>query len=242
VPAWALLRGAESPPAARRLAALLPTDGEQAWIRARAAHADGLTAFKLKVGRHAALEQELALLERLRSELGEQVDLRLDANQAWTLAQARLNLPRFAQHRPELIEEPCPPAELGALAPSPIRLALDESLLALPADRAALRGLVEQGVSVLVLKPTLLGGISTCCAWAEAARACGVEVILSHTFEGPLGLALCAALALAVGSETAAHGLELHGAGLALGQLPYFSACELQPWSEPGFGVWEPSA
>jgi len=242
VPAWALLRGDESSPATRRLAALLPADSEQARARAHAARSEGLSAFKLKVGRAAAIEQELSLVARLRAELGEQVDLRLDANRAWTAEQARLSLPRFAAHNPELIEEPCPLAQLGALAPSPIPLALDESLLELPADRAALRGLVEQGVRVLVLKPTLLGGISTCCAWAQAARACGVEVILSHTFEGPLGLAGCAALALAVGSETAAHGLELHGAGLELRQLPYFSAFELRPWSDPGFGVWEPGA
>lgn len=241
VPAWALLRGDESRPAKRQLAALLDGEGEQAWTRARAAHADGLTAFKLKVGRAEAIEQELSLVARLRAEFGAELELRLDANRAWSAEQARSNLARFAAHRPEFVEEPCPLLELGALGPSPIPLALDESLLELAPGRAALCGLVEQGVRTLVLKPTLLGGISACCAWAEAAQTAGAEVILSHTFEGPLGLALGAALALSVGSETSAHGLELHGAGLELPELPYFSAAELHPWSEPGFGVWEPA-
>lgn len=241
VPAWALLREDESRPAKRRLAALLDGEGEQAWARARAAHADGLTAFKLKVGRPGAIEQELALVARLRAEFGAELELRLDANRAWSAEQARANLARFAAHRPEFVEEPCPLVELRALGPSPVPLALDESLLELDPDRAALRSLAPQGVRRLVLKPTLLGGISACCAWAEAARVADAEVILSHTFEGPIGLALCAALALSVGSETSAHGLELHGAGLELHQLPYFSAAELRPWSEPGFGAGEPA-
>ena len=48
-----------------------------------------------------------------------------------------------------------------------------------------------------------------------------------------------AALALSIGSETSAHGLDLEGARLEPLSLPSFSGTHLEPWSEPGFGDWQ---
>ena len=97
----------------------------------------------------------------------------------------------------------------------------------------------EPGDRALILKPTLVGGVSGCVALARAARAVGAQVILSHAFEGPLGLGLSAALALSIGSQTLAHGLDLEGARLEQLSLPCYSENAIKPWSEAGFGMRE---
>jgi len=236
LPAWALLHADRAPPQPRRVAALLMGEPESALEQARAARARGLTAFKLKVGRPGAIERELSAFAALRGELGPHVDLRLDANRAWPAHSARAQLQRFAVHEPEFVEEPCPLADLAALAPPPVRLALDESLAEISAHPRLPDEWNRWGVRAVILKPTLLGGISACSTWARVARACGAEVILSHAFEGPLGLSLCAALALTVGSERAAHGLDLDGARLDRRQVAFFTGSQIEAWSEPGFG------
>jgi len=231
VPAWRLLMRAKSTPSARAVAALLSGEPEQAVSQALAARARGITTFKFKIGRPGALDRELAAVRALRTELGASCRLRLDANGALSLADARRYLPRFAAFELEFIEEPCRPDELSKLHELGLPYALDESL--------ATGAQPRRGDSAVILKPTLLGGVSSCVAWAHAAHAVGAEVILSHAFEGSLGLGLSAALALSIGSETKAHGLDLEGARLDHLSLPFFSGNVLQPWTEPGFGLSE---
>jgi o-succinylbenzoate synthase len=238
-PAWALLPGAASAPTPRRVASLLMSEPEDLCEDALAARARGVSAFKIKVGQAGLLERELAALARLRAELGARVELRLDANRAWSAAEARSKLSRFAEYAPEFVEEPCAFSELAELTPSPVSLALDESLAELSVERTTPAVLTRLGVRAMILKPTLLGGLSVCCAWAELAREIGAPVILSHAFEGPLGLAASAALALSIGCESAAHGLDLQGARLEHLQLPFFATSEIRAWSAPGFGDLE---
>jgi L-Ala-D/L-Glu epimerase len=239
LPAWALLTGSALPPKPRRVAALLMGEPEEALAQALSARARGVTAFKLKVGRAGLLERELAACARLRTELGADVELRLDANRAWSAALVGNHWRRFAELTPEFIEEPCALADLAGLTPSAVPIALDESLTELRREPATLATLVRSGVCALILKPTLLGGISACCAWAALARDSGVRVILSHAFEGPLGLAVSAALALSIGSDDAAQGLDLEGARLEHLELPFFSKSQIHAWSSPGFGELE---
>jgi len=229
VPAWALLVPASTAPSSRAVAALLMGEPEQALAQAVTARARGIASFKFKIGRPGALERELRAVQELRAQLGPLARLRLDANQGLSLAEAKQYLPRFAQSALEFVEEPCAPHELPQLRELGLPYALDESLV--------LGALPQIGDRAVILKPTLLGGVSKCFAVARAARAVGAEVILSHAFEGPLGLALSAALALSIGSETSAHGLDLEGARVEPSSLPFFSGAELRAWTEPGFGV-----
>jgi o-succinylbenzoate synthase len=233
VPAWALLAPGAASPRPRALAALLMGEPEQAIAQALAARARGIETFKFKIGRSGALERELRAVQELRRQLGSRSRLRLDANQSLTAAEAKLSLPRFAACELEFIEEPCAPAELSQLSELDLPWALDESL--------AMGALPRAGDRAVILKPTLLAGISGCFALARAAHASGAQVILSHAFEGPIGLALSAALALSIGSETMAHGLDLEGARLARPSLPGYSSAQIEPWSQPGLGLDEQS-
>ncbi|HEX3852484.1 MAG TPA: o-succinylbenzoate synthase [Polyangiaceae bacterium] len=241
-PAWALLLDTDaSPPARRAVAALLMAEPEQALEQAQHAHTRGIRTFKLKIGRPGALEREIAALESLRRKFGANVHLRLDANQSFSGAQARACLPRFAEHGLEYIEEPCPRGDLARLAELGLPLALDESLMQLAEDVTGSQNFDALKLSALILKPTLLGGASACCEWADIAARIGAKVILSHAFEGPVGLGLSAALALSIGSETSAQGLDLEGARLEHLKPPFFSGAHLEAWSEVGFGDWQGS-
>ena len=234
LPAWQMLASGLSEaakPGSRAVAALLSGEPEQALTQAMAARARGVTSFKFKIGRPGALQRELAAVQALRAELGPLARLRLDANQALSVADAREFLPRFAACDLEFIEEPCAPAELAQLADLALPWALDESL--------ALGARPRVGDRALIVKPTLQGGVTGSVALADAARAVGAELILSHAFEGPLGLALSAALALSIGSESLAHGLDAAGAQHDAATLPWYSGAWLRAWPEPGFGLQE---
>jgi o-succinylbenzoate synthase len=235
-PAWALLLEPGAIPKPRAVSGLLMGEPEHAIDDARRAQARGLQTFKLKIGRPAMIERELAVARRLRETLGAAARLRLDANQSFTARQAQECLPRFAEHGIELVEEPCALAELGALGAA-LPLAWDESLLLLASESLAKRAAKVSGARALVLKPAVLGGVSACYAWAQIGAQIGAEVILSHTFDGPLGLALSATLALSIGSDSLAQGLDVEGARLETSHLAFFSGTHIQAWSEPGFGL-----
>lgn len=71
----------------------------------------GFQQIKLKVG-HENDEQYVALL---RKELGDEVDIRLDANRAWSMEQAVDKIARFEQYNISSIEEPLSVSDLYQL-------------------------------------------------------------------------------------------------------------------------------
>lgn len=225
------------------------TDAGEVLAQVARARARGIDCVKLKVGRDLA--REVAILEAVRAAHGNAVTLRVDANQAWTPAQARAALARLAAVAPAYVEEPlavpaaCTPQELAdhlashlaALAPLPVPVALDESLAHL--DTSAVDDLLARGrIAALVLKPMLLGGFQPCLALAARARRRGAAAWVSHLFDGPVALAACAHLALALGAGHAC-GLDRHP-GLAAWpaiDVPYLHADRITPPATPGLGV-----
>ncbi|HEY4245103.1 MAG TPA: enolase C-terminal domain-like protein [Kofleriaceae bacterium] len=170
-----------APAAALAAAAVVDTPDE-----AVAAWTSGFRTLKVKVGGDPD-EDRARVLAIAAAVPG--AALRLDANGAWTRAQASRAVRGLLL---EFIEEPCAQASDWSDAP----VALDESLIA--------------GVSVadvFVCKPTLLGGLAAVLGLAATSIPC----VVSHALEGPIGTAACAELALAVGGPRAA-GLGPHGA------------------------------
>lgn len=212
VPLWGLLAavtGARCESGGVELAALLPShDAAQALAQARLLMATGVRCFKLKLGPDVPSSDQLATLEGLRSELPSVVALRLDANSSLDPARLAGSLRALVRFRPELVEEPVDLARPEAsvqrtLVAAQVPIALDESLRAL----ASLDAVLEQPwCDSVVLKPTTLGGFLRCSEVAARAAAHGRGVIISHTFEGAVGWAACAQLALAL-SPTRAAGL-----------------------------------
>jgi o-succinylbenzoate synthase len=194
------------------LAALLDGETPEALeAGARAARLGGFPAVKVKVARPWRFDAELEALERVRTELGAHVALRLDANGAWSRAEAPVRLAALARFLPEFVEQPVPADQLPGWRDAPVPLAADETL-ALEDGLDRLRA--EGGAQVAVLKPTVLGGLLRCRTLAADARAAGMQVVVSHALEGPVALAAAAELALSLEPPPLACGLAPH-AGLA---------------------------
>ncbi|MBN8610440.1 MAG: o-succinylbenzoate synthase [Deltaproteobacteria bacterium] len=173
---------------------VLLDDLESAEARARDAHGRGARTFKVKIGREGRASDEASLLEAVRA-LGRDVVIRADAN--GTLAAVDVIAPALARARVEYVEDPGPidgPHWVG------VPMALDASVAADPHD--AIARARSLGAPFLVLKPTLLGGLEDTLAIAARARARGLKVVLSHTLEGPVGLAAIAHLALAASASS----------------------------------------
>jgi o-succinylbenzoate synthase len=239
-PIWALLRALEGRPAsnvtALPLAAVVASDPERWPSAADAAVRRGVRTLKLKIGRPNAFSRELAQLRALRDALPAGVRLRLDANQSWPAERAQEHLAQLAELEPEFVEEPT--ADWSALAESRAPLAVDESLSKPGLFENALKRREKLRLVVCVLKPTLLGGIARALRLARVAREAGLDAVISHTFEGPVGLRCAQALALAIARPERAMGLDRH-AGLAAWPdvAALFSQSELVPDHRPGLGL-----
>ena len=186
------------------VAALLPA-GEAAEAAMRAAVATGYSTFKWKIGVEPAAV-EWARLERLLGLLPTGGRLRLDANGGLTplLAVGWLERAEAATGRIEYLEEPLPG---GAAAWPELRrlgehyrtpLALDESVVGLPALDAAMAGGWR---GLLVVKPTLAGDPV---AVAQRLRRWAGRVVVSSAFETAVGFAGVTALAAVVAADRAA--------------------------------------
>jgi o-succinylbenzoate synthase len=247
VPVWRLLRelAGVSPASSGervRLAALLPShDRRVAQAAARALLARGVRCFKLKVGPNVPSTAQLDTLNALRSELSDDVALRIDANASLDPAALAASLRELGQCSPEFLEEPIDLAQQGAalssvLAAAALPIALDESLRALEPDALDV-ALDASYCDSVVLKPTTLGGFSRCLELARRAHARGLGLVVSHTFEGFVGWAACAQLALALAPARA------QGLWPRAEQCPeplrsrFIGGGELRALEQPGLGV-----
>lgn len=167
----------------------------------------GYRAVKMKVGRQS-VEDDAARVRRLVDAVDPSVAVRLDANRAWTEAEAR----RFAEAVPverlAYIEEPLrEPRGLEALAEQTgLPIALDETVRELrPTDLSG-----WSFARAVVLKPTLLGGIRRTLEWGAAAQPLGIDNVVSACFESGVGLRALVALAATLGPAPVPAGLDTY--------------------------------
>ncbi len=168
--------------------------------QARSAKALGYRAFKLKVG--FGQERDLANLDILRTELGDDADLMVDANQAWDLAQASVMSELMAPFRPIWLEEPLPADSSiddwkSLASTSPIPLAAGENLR----GRGAFTNAIASG-AFAVIQPDLAkwGGFSAGLPLAVEIAAAGLRYC-PHYLGGGIGLVASAHLLAATGGD-----------------------------------------
>ena len=147
------------------------------------------TRIKLKLGSPEGLEHDRALLEavsqeleRRQQQLGQNLELQVDANGGWDAEGARAMAPLLAERQVVLLEQPLaaredPEADCAAFAAlefdCPIPLVADESCWDL-ADLLRLAPYVD-GVNIKLLKS---GGLSEALLMARTARRLGLEVMV----------------------------------------------------------------
>ncbi len=221
VPSACLLRGA-FPARAVALNALLPLRPAARLRDAlAAARARGFTTFKVKLGRTDRWDEERAALGDLAGALSRNERLRADVNGAWTPDEARARLAELAPLGLEYVEQPVGAGELLDFGPAPFPLAADESLRL---DGAIARLAASNSAQVVVLKPMVLGGALRCLELAHAARAAGMDVVVTGLFDGTVARAATAALALALDPPPRACGLGGGAARIVPGEAPGLGA------------------
>jgi L-fuconate dehydratase len=144
--------------------------------RAQAAIAEGFTHLKVKVG--AELETDLRRARIIRSAIGPELRLSLDANQAWDVEQALAALDVLREVDPWWIEEPTSPDDiLGHKrihdAVFPVRVATGEHVQ----NRVVFKQLLQLGaIDVCQVDCCRLGGVNEVLAVLLLAAKFGVPV------------------------------------------------------------------
>jgi o-succinylbenzoate synthase len=176
--------------------------------------AAGFRVLKLKVGVQSVAE-DVARVARVRRIAGDDVTLRLDTNQAYTIGGALAALEAFAPYAIEYIEQPLAADELEAMAElrnkSPIRIAADESALG---EADALKVIGASAADIIVIKPSAAGGPTAAVRIARSARRAGIEVVVTSLLDSAIGVAAAFHAATAIASEG-----PVHACGLASGTL-----------------------
>jgi O-succinylbenzoate synthase len=187
--------------------ALISGSPDEALEEARRARAAGYEAVKLKVGARS-VEEDVGLVRALNEELGDAVSLRLDANRAWSVEEAEGFARDTTGLRFEYVEEPL--ADPYLLSPFTqnydVPVALDESLAGMEPEALQDHGYAR----AVVLKPTLLGGISRTLRFASQASYLGIKPVISSAYETGVGTAALVALAAGIGDREVPAGLDTY--------------------------------
>lgn len=152
----------------------------------------GFKCVKLKIG-GIDFDHELGLLDHIRRQFpAGTLELRLDANGAFTPDNALSRLDRLAIYDIHSIEQPIKPRQWDDMArichESPIPVALDEELIGIGNPDEMRRMLHLISPRYVILKPSLCGGFTGAAAWIEQASAEGVGWWATSALESNIGL------------------------------------------------------
>jgi L-alanine-DL-glutamate epimerase-like enolase superfamily enzyme len=175
---WKLLGAAEPDPIEVN-ATVAAADRAGAAAQAAGALTDGFRCLKTKVG----IGDDAGRLAAIRAVVGPDMEIRLDANGAWSVEDALASLRVLEPVGIELCEEPV--AGLEAIA----RVSAS-TLVPIAIDESATAGAFDARLcDAVCLKIARCGGISGVIEAAQRARAVGYEIYLASTHDGPLGIA-----------------------------------------------------
>ena len=154
--------------------------------------ARGCRTFKLKVG-SKNIPLDVKKLHLVRDIVGPEGNIRLDANQSWSLLEAVAFARSAHREGIEFIEEPVKnSADLAAfINETGFPVALDESLQGMKPDDFKF----IPGVEFLVIKPTVLNGIGESLRWMKKAADENKGSVVSSCFESAAGGRMLANLA-----------------------------------------------
>jgi muconate cycloisomerase len=165
--------------------------------------------FKLKIGKRAVAE-DVAHVARIKAALGDAASIRVDVNQAWTLAEARRGLPALQDAGCELVEQPVAARYLNAMAEltrgHAIAVMADEALNG-PEDALAVAA--KGAADVFAVKIAQSGGLKRAAEVVAIGQAAGLGLYGGTMLE--TGLSTAAALQLFATVERLDWGTELFG-------------------------------
>ena len=165
---------------------------------------EGITAVKLKVAA-ADPRTDLARVAAARAAIGDEIELRLDANGGWDIDTAIAALKSMADYNVAFCEEPTAGidgiAAVGAATGVPV--AVDESAVTVSDIAVALR---TKTISVVVIKPQALGGPDLAVAAVALVEEFGADAVVTTMIDSAVGVAHAAHVAAAALPQQV-HGL-----------------------------------
>jgi o-succinylbenzoate synthase len=152
----------------------------------------GFDCLKIKIGA-IDFDTELSLIKAIRKEYDvETIELRVDANGAFSPLEAMEKLKRLSDFNLHSIEQPIRQGQHDAMAKlcahAPLPIALDEELIGI--HDVTKRGLLLQTINpqYIILKPTLVGGFSGSQSWIDLAEKQSVDWWITSALESNIGL------------------------------------------------------
>lgn len=153
---------------------------------------NGFTTIKLKIGA-IDFDTELELLANIQKEFSsDKIELRVDANGAFSTKNALEKLKRLSKFQLHSIEQPIKPNQWEAMAKlcekTPLPIALDEELIGV-FDSIKKQDLLQQiKPQYIILKPSLIGGFHGSKEWISAAEEQNISWWITSALESNIGL------------------------------------------------------
>jgi o-succinylbenzoate synthase len=178
----------------------------------------GFRCVKLKIGA-IDFDRELDLIKRIRSRFSHhEVELRVDANGAFSFDEALYKLELLSQFNIHSIEQPIHAGQWSYMSElcreSPLPIALDEELIGVndPDQKRQMLNIIRP--RYIILKPSLHGGMMGTREWITIAQDMGIGSWITSALESNIGLNAVAQLCSSLYGDAIAM-----PQGLGTGQL-----------------------
>lgn len=152
----------------------------------------GFRCIKVKIGA-IDFDKELELLEHIRRHFTpEQIELRVDANGAFTPEDAPQKLNMLSKFQIHSIEQPIRAGQWTAMATlcahTPVPIALDEELIGVNTIAGKTELLETIRPQYIILKPSLHGGVKGTAEWISLATQYDIDYWITSALESNVGL------------------------------------------------------
>jgi O-succinylbenzoate synthase len=153
---------------------------------------DGYKCLKLKIGA-INFSEEMELLSYIRQQFSvNDLELRVDANGAFTAEEALHKLKELSQFNIHSIEQPIKAGQWERMAElcqsSPLDIALDEELIGIHSRDEKKKLLQTIQPQYIILKPSLLGGFYATQEWIKIADELNIKWWVTSALESNVGL------------------------------------------------------
>ena len=160
----------------------------------------GFDTIKTKVG--TSFDEDIARVKAIREAVGDDIKIRVDANQAWTAKEAVRLIERLNEYNLELVEQPVAYHDIAGLEYAIVPIMSDESCFN---SKDALRLVERRAIDYLNIKLMKCGGIREALKINAICEAAGIEVMLGcMAEESNLGITAAASLGAATKNITRA--------------------------------------
>jgi o-succinylbenzoate synthase len=151
----------------------------------------GFHCIKMKIGTHRFTD-ELSLVRFIRDQYGDAIEIRLDANGAYTFSEALENMDKLAGYHIHSIEQPIRAGQWEKMAElcrlSPVSIALDEELIGVKENHQKTEILEKINPHFIILKPSLIGGFREADQWIQIAKSMNISWWATSALESNIGL------------------------------------------------------